>query len=357
MVKKILLIIILALVYALPPLALAQEEILEGQVTQIVKEDVVVQADQKSLYQQLGILITHGSAKDKRITLKAAGLPLSGAGKYQVGDQVMLSLNYGLAGEEIYNLVELVRRKQLLTLFLIFIVLVIAVGRWRGVASLAGLGLSFLVIFKLILPQINQGKDPVRVAILASLLLIPLTFCLSHGWNKKTLVAMVGTLGALVLTGLLAKYFIDGMRLMGFASEEAGFLKASRSDFNIRGLILAGIIIGALGVLDDITVAQAAVVQQLKQSNAKLRPREVFWRAMKVGQDHIASMVNTLVLVYTGAALPLLLLFISNPLPFSQVINYEIIAEEVIRTLAGSIGLVAAVPLTTFLASQVDLRN
>ena len=139
---------------------------------------------------------------------------------------------------------------------------------------------------------------------------------------------------------------------------EAGFLQAARPDVvNLRGLILAGIIIGVLGILDDITVAQAAVVEQLHQANLKMEFRQLFFRALQVGQDHIASMVNTLVLVYAGASLPLLLLFVDSPRPFSEVVNYEIIAEEIVRTLVGSIGLVLAVPLTTGLAVWVYVKK
>jgi len=191
----------------------------------------------------------------------------------------------------------------------------------------------------------------VGTATLGSLLIIPLTFYLSHGFNKKTTVAVFGTLISLVLTGLLAKYFVGWARLTGFASEEAGFLQVMRPGLvSMKGLVLAGIIIGVLGVLDDITIAQAAVVEQLRQTDPNLAPEDLFWRAMRVGQDHIASMVNTLVLVYAGAALPLLLLFVDTSSPFREIINHEAIAEEIIRTLVGSIGLIAAVPITTFLA-------
>jgi len=162
---------------------------------------------------------------------------------------------------------------------------------------------------------------------------------------------MASTFIALVITGILANVFVEVAKLTGYASEEAGFLQVAKQGMmNIRGLLLAGIIIGTLGVLDDITVSQAAIVQQLKEISSKISPKELFSRAMNIGRDHIASMINTLVLVYTGASLPLLLLFIDSSHSFSEVINYEIIAVEIIRTLVGSIGLIAAVPITTFLA-------
>ncbi len=331
-----------------------KEEILEGRVVEILEEDVITQDNQQNLYQKLKILVTAGSIKDKEIEVEVGDIPIVGLPKYHVGDEVMISKSLDLEGKETFFLTEVIRRKHLLWLFLIFVVLAIAVGRWRGATSLLGLAISFLVIFFFILPQINAGRDPVTIAIIGSLAIIPITFYLSHGLSQKTTVAMMGTLAALVITGFLAQYFVEAARLTGFASEEAAFLQSARPGVvNIKGLVLAGIIIGALGVLDDITVAQSAVVQQLKQANPKIQLKELFLRAMSVGQDHIASMVNTLVLVYTGAALPLLLLFINNPQPLSQVVNYEIIAEEIIRALVGSIGLITAVPITTFLAAHL----
>lgn len=321
-----------------------EEETLEGRVVSISEE----QADQR-----LEILVTRGSLVGEEITVAVGGdVTRVGEAEYAVGDELVVSHTKDFAGNDVFYVTDFVRRAPLQWLFLIFVVLVAAVGRWRGLSSLLGMGLSFLVIFKFILPQIMAGRDPVLIAILGALLIIPLTFYLSHGLSRKTTVAVVGTMVSLVFTGLLAEYFIGAARLTGFASEEAGFLQVIKPGLvNIKGLVLAGIIIGVLGVLDDITVAQAAVVEQLRQSSPLLGAKELFFRAMRIGQDHIASMVNTLILVYTGASLPLLLLFVDNRQPFLELVNYEMIAEEIIRTLVGSIGLVLAVPLTTFLAS------
>lgn len=336
-----------------------QEEVLEGRIINVLEEqeretDVGTQPDQK-----LEVLITQGSVKDQKIEIEVGGdVSIVGQPKYQAGDKVVVVKGEDFEGNEVFYIADFVRRDPLIFLFFLFVVLVIAVARWRGITSLIGLAISFLIIFKFILPQIYLGRDPVWITILASLVIIPVTFYLSHGLNRKTSIAIGGTAVALLITGGLAKIFVEATKLTGFASEEAGFLQVARGDLvNIKGLLLAGIIIGALGVLDDISVAQSAIVQQLKEANPKMKAKEVFVRAMNVGQDHIASMVNTLVLVYTGAALPLLLLFIDNPLPFSQVVNYEIIAEEVVRTLVGSIGLITAVPITTLLASSLDFKK
>ena len=253
---------------------------------------------------------------------------------------------------------DFVRLDSLIWLFIIFIILTIYIAKCMGLMSLIGMAISFLIIFFYILPNISAGLDPIQIAITGSLFIIPITFYFSHGLNKKTTVAIVGTIIALIITGILASIFVNFAKLTGFASEEASFLEVAKPGaINMKGLLLAGIIIGVLGVLDDITISQSAIVFQLKEINNKLKFSELYSRAMNIGQDHISSMVNTLILVYTGAALPLLILFINNPRPFSEVINYEMIADEIVRTLVGSIGLILSVPITTFIASMIASKK
>ena len=335
---------------------LPKEERLEGKVTQIVEESQIIPAGAKELqlYQKLEILITKGSLKDKKITIENGKLPMSNLQKYKSGDELVISYGKDFEGNDTFYISDYIRRGSLLWLFIIFIICTVVIAKWRGLLSLLGMGISFFVIYSFILPKISTGSNPEEIAILGSLIIIPVSFFLSHGLNKKTVVAIAGTLIALMITGVLATMFVESAQLTGFASEEAGFLQTiKQGSVNIKGLLLAGIIIGVLGVLDDITISQSAIVFQLKETNEKLGFFELYKRAMNVGQDHISSMVNTLVLVYTGAALPLLLLFIDNPHPFSEIVNYEIIADEVVRTLVGSIGLILAVPITTVIASLV----
>ncbi len=330
-----------------------KEETLEGKIVQILDEKKVITkgSEDPRLYQKLKILVTKGSLKGGEITIENGNVPSVNTPKYKVGDKIIISYSKDLEGNDAFYITDFIRREPLLLLFIVFMVLTVAIAKWRGFLSLLGMSASFLIIFSLILPRILEGHDPVETVILGSLLIIPITFFLSHGFNKKTGVAIAGTLIALIITGVMAGIFVDASKLSGFASEEAGFIQAAKGGLvNIKGLLLAGIIIGVLGVLDDITISQSAIVFQLKETNEKLKFRELYKRAMNVGRDHISSMVNTLILVYTGAALPLLLLFIDNPHPFSEVINYEIIADEIVRTLVGSIGLVLAVPITTFIA-------
>lgn len=331
-----------------------QEETLEAEITQVLAEE----EREDQFYQRLECLVTKGSLKDKKIIIESGDIPMANLPKYQVGDRVIVSYSQDFEGNDIFYIADYIRREPLFWLFVIFIVLVSAVAQGQGLTSLLGMGVSFLVIFSFILPKISAGSDPIQIAIMGSLLIIPISFYLSHGLNQKATIAIIGTIIALIITGILAGIFVEAAKLTGFASEEAGFLQvAKQGTINMKGLLLAGMIIGVLGVLDDITVSQAAIVQQLKETNPKLRFGDLYQKAMVVGKDHISSMINTLVLVYTGAAMPLLLLFIDNPHPFSEVVNYEIIADEIVRTLVGSIGLILAVPITTLIASLATEKH
>ena len=333
-----------------------KEEILEGKIVRVLEEKNILSqgSENEYLYQELSVLVTKGSLDEKEIVVESGNIESVNTPKYKVGDKVLVSYSKDFEGNDVFYITDFIRRTPLLVLFLIFVVLTVAIAKVRGFLSILGMGASFLVIFLIVLPRILSGADPVETAILASMIIIPITFFLSHGFNKKTGVAIAGTLISLIVTGVLANIFVEATKLSGFVAEEAGFLQAVKGNtVNIKGLLLAGIIIGVLGVLDDITISQSAIVFQLKETNGKLKFRELYRRAMDVGRDHISSMVNTLILVYTGAALPLLLLFVNNPHPFSEVINYEIIADEIVRTLVGSIGLVLAVPVTTLIASLV----
>jgi len=177
------------------------------------------------------------------------------------------------------------------------------------------------------------------------------SYFLSHGINTKSVIAIMGTFGALVVTGILAYIYSDLTGLTGFGSEEAGFLLDTLPRESFYKLLLAGMIIGSLGVLDDITISQASIVEELRKANHRLGFAQLFSSAMRIGHDHIASLVNTLVLVYAGSALPLLLLFVVSDLGYIDLLNYEALAEEIVRTLVASIGLITAVPLTTLIAS------
>lgn len=329
---------------------------LEAEVISIHEEGKKTFLDELVEFQVLEVKILRGERKGEVLSLEhsAAGLGAIGVDyqPYQIGDRVRISSQRDHEGQITYSLNGEIKWPGLLQLGVIFALVVLVVGKLWGALSIVGLAASFLVIFKLIIPLIIRGINPVLAAVLGSIIIIPTTFYISHGINKKTHIGVITTFVGLIITGFLAVYFVDATHLTGFASEEAGFLQIERQgSIDIRGLLLAGIIIGTLGILDDVTIGQASVVNQLRQANKKIGWWELFKQGMRVGQDHISSMVNTLVLVYSGSALPLLLLFFDSQKSFTDILEFELIAEEIVRMLVGSIGLVLAAPMATALAA------
>lgn len=324
----------------------------EAKVVKVVEEKIA--EDGTLVSQKLELEFLTGEFEGKKYIISNGGDDIAevNSNKYKEGEKVVVLASTDSEGNTLFYITDYVRRAALGWLTLLFIIVALLVGKWRSLTSLFGLIFSFFVILKFIIPQIALGDDPVLVTVVGSLFILPATFYLSHGVNAKTSIALLGTLGAIIITGVLSVLFVNLSKLTGFNSEEVGILSAlTEGTINMKGLLLSGIIIGALGVLDDITVSQAAVVFQLKEATkGKISFHEIFVRAMEVGKDHIASMINTLFLVYAGASLPLLLLFTDNPRSFAELINYEPIATEVIRTLIGSIGLMLAVPVTTMLS-------
>lgn len=328
-----------------------EQETMKGIVLEILDQGSQEVYGREQKYAIYKVRITDGSKKGEEVEI-TAGL-YEDTEPFAAGNKVFVLYSKDFTGQEIFYITDYNRINPLILLVTIFVILVVMVSKKWGVTSLFGLFYSFIIIFKFILPQLAQGTNPLTIAIAGALMIAPVTFYLSHGFNKKTTIALISTVIALVITGILATVSVEITKLTGFGSEEAMFLQYAKGGLiNIKNLLLAGIIIGTLGVLDDVTVNQAAIVSKLKKANRNLDPTEIFHMAMDIGHDHIASMVNTLVLVYTGAALPLLLLFIDNPVSTLEVVNSEIIAEEIVRTLVGSIGLILAVPITTLLAAK-----
>ncbi len=337
-------------------------ETLEGKVVSIADEGQETFINELVPFQVLDIELSRGERKGEVIQVKnsAAGLGMVAVSyqTYLVGDHLKIVASADPEGELHYVIDGHVKRNGLIALAVLFVVVVIAVGRVWGILSLVGLAMSFVVIFKLIIPMIIKGFDPVLAAVLGAVVIVPTTFYISHGFNVKTHVGIVATFIGLMVTGILATNFVAATHLTGFASEEAGFLQVERSgSIDIVGILIAGIIIGTLGVLDDVTVGQSSTVQQLHKANPKMNMQELFVNGMKVGQDHISSMVNTLVLVYAGSALPLLLLFFGSQHGVFEIMEFELISEEIVRMLVGSIGLVLAAPLATIMAAYLFSRE
>jgi uncharacterized membrane protein len=248
-----------------------------------------------------------------------------------------------------YQFADYQRRPILLIVAVVFALVVIGLGGWRGLAALGGLVASVAVILLFVLPSILDGQSPVLVAVVGAALVAYLALYLAHGFRLMTTVALLGTLAALILTAMLSSVVVTLANLTGFASEEATLLTLF-DGLDIRGLLLAGVVLGAAGAIDDVTVTQASAVAEIKAANPELGFTRLFAAGLRIGRDHIASTVNTLLLAYAGAALPLLVLFILSEQSLGAIANSEVVAVEIVRTLVGSIGLVAAVPITTWLA-------
>jgi uncharacterized membrane protein len=255
-----------------------------------------------------------------------------------------------------YAFADFERRSPLLWLTGIFAALVLITARWRGLRALAGLAASLALVALFIVPAILEGRSPVAVALVGSLAVMIVTITLGHGLGPKALASLLGTASALVLTLILAEVAVDLTHITGLASEDITFLQATAGEISVRGLLLAGILIAALGVLDDLTVSQSSTVMALRSANPGLHAPELFRRGLSVGHDHIVATVNTLVLAYVGASLPVLLIFSLADTSFSTAINSEVVASQVVATLVGSMGLIAAVPITTGLAALLAAR-
>jgi len=284
-------------------------------------------------------------------TVLALDLPAEGYPEFRVGDVVEL-LRSDIPGQgPTWFVTDLRRLGPLGWLALAFVGGVLLVGRWRGLRALVGLGLSLWVVIGFMLPAILAGSSPPLVALVGGTAILLLTLYLSHGMNAMTTAAAVGTIGALVITVVIALVAIDGIRITGFASEEAVFARFALGDLDLRGLVLAGLIVAALGVLDDVTVSQASTVFTVHDADPTQSFGQLVARGMRVGRDHIASVVNTLFLAYAGASLGLLVLFSTSGLPVRELVNTELVAVELVKTMVGSLGLLVAVPLTTVIAA------
>lgn len=256
-------------------------------------------------------------------------------------------------GESEYNLYDKYRILPMALILLFFFALVIALSRLKGLGSIAGLIISIVILSAYIVPMIVAGHNPLLISLSGAFAIAVLSIYSAHGLNKRTSVALMSTIITLGIAGGLSILFVWLSKLSGMGSEETFYLQINGlQNLNLQGLLLGGILIGVLGVLDDITTAQTAVVDELRGANPNLSPRELYKRSISVGKEHIASLVNTLVLAYAGASFPLFLLFAVNPnnVPFWVTLNSEFIAEEFVRTLVGSVALVLAVPIATILA-------
>ncbi len=323
-----------------------------AEVTKIIAEGEVDLGGHKQTYQIAFVNILTG---------QYAGIPMEiEYGKRQirsddyllkVGDKVMVSIS--TTPDNVVNayFVDFVRTAPIIWLTGIFAVAIILISRWKGFRALLSMAFSLYMIIGYIIPHILIGEDPLTVSIIGSAILLGVTLYLTYGWNLKSHSSVLSMIVVLLLTGALSGVFVFFTKLNGSGDESVMYLmQAMTTPINLRGLLLGGYIIGALGVLDDLVTTQASAVFELHHANPNFGFRALYNSAMRIGQDHVAATVNTLVLAYAGASLPMLLLFTLARGDYGFLVNYSFIAEEIVRTLVGSLGLIAAVPLTTVIA-------
>lgn len=272
--------------------------------------------------------------------------------KLKKGDKIFINRFEPIEGGELISFHDIERRPQLFWLAGFFVLLITAFAGWHGLRAILSLSLSLLAILFLLVPALLAGHSPIWVSFGASVAILASTLFITHGFKPHIRVAFFGTMLAVLATCLLSYVTVIYMRFTGFSDDSAVFLNfATGGSLDFAGLLLGSIIIGLLGVLDDVSVTQASVVHELKRANPALSPFELYKRAIRVGRDHIGSLVNTLALAYIGASLPLVLYFSRSGADFWLSINQEIIASEIVRIILGSAGLILAVPFTTALAA------
>lgn len=340
-----------------------QDQIFKAEVVKIL-EQKKTERDDGSVIVQQNLLLKGLEAKWKDVDVEYKGISsidVLSSNVYDVGDDVLVNeVKNESTGQNEYFVVDFVRSGYLYLLAFLFSAIVILIGRKKGVRSLIGLFITFVVIIKLIIPKIMSGGQPLLVGSIGSLIILLVIIYINEGWSIKSHISAASVLASLSITFVISLIFTKLTKLTGLAQEEAVFLIGTNGGtIDFRGLLLTGILIGAVGVLDDVIVGQVEAVRQIRAANPQLTNKQVYLAAFEVGNSHLGAIVNTLFLSYAGASLPLLLLFYTNPTgtaSFSQIINNELISTEIVRTLAGSIGVALSVPVSTFLASYL-LKN
>jgi uncharacterized membrane protein len=273
------------------------------------------------------------------------------------GDRVRLSRQVDQGGATSYAFYDLERTWALIGLAAAFAVMIVAVARWRGLRALLGIVAAFVVLVVFLLPALRDGAPAIPVALIASTAILYAVIYLAHGVSLQTSAALLGTLTSLLLAAVFSSGAIQLAHLTGLSDDQNTEVSAYLGHVSITGLLLAGFIIGSLGVLNDVTVTQASTVFELATLSDGTSRRVIFGAAMRVGRDHIASTVYTLVLAYAGSALPLLLLFSVANRSLSDVLTSESVAIEIARSAVGGIALALSVPLTTAIAAVLATRT
>jgi len=340
----------------------ATEETVEtvvAEVIEVLEEGTVPVGEGMSQpYQRLRLRLLEGAQAGEEVIVEDGTVRFAAVDRrFHPGDRAYVQLTVRPDGAQ-YYITEIVRSRPLLLLVLGFVAVVTLVGRGKGLRSLLGTAFSLAVVFLFVVPQVLVGRDPLLVSIIGAVVLLAVSTYLVYGWNPKAHAALGGMMLSLLLTAVLASLAVAATRLTGLGAEESFYVVVQLGpDVRFQRLALGGIIIGSLGILGDVCVSQASAVFELHAANPQLGWAELYRRGFHIGQDHIAASVNTLLLAYMGASMPLMLLFLLYQEPLTRRINREPVAEEIVRTLVGSTGLVLAVPITGLIAALMAARR
>jgi len=336
-----------------------EENYYKAEVIKIINTENKGKGDLGNFTQTLQVKFLNGALEGQTKEAENSGnLKFSEEKKVNVGEKVIIL--EVIQGDRLnYSVWDKYRLGFIFIIIIGFFSLIIIFAGLKGVGSIIGMATSFLILVGFIVPQILNGYNPLIITILGSSAILLITIFLAHGVSKKTGVALTSTVIALTITGILAFVIVKFMNLTGLGNEENYMLQIANVDINAQGLLLSGIIIGSLGVLDDVTTTQSAAIFEFLKIDKKLSITDLFMKGYVVGKDHIASLVNTLVLAYAGASLALFVIFVLNPnnIPAWVMLNDEMITEEIVRAIVGSIGLILAVPITTIIASYIAKKS
>ena len=324
----------------------------EARVVEMVEEGTITLGSVEQQYQIVKVKILNGRYINETLQIDHGKRQIRPDGfTLKVGDLVMVSVGVSPDGKLEAYFIDYVRKQSLLVLVIIFVVASFLISGWKGLRSILSIGVSLVVILYYIIPRILAGDNPIVVSLIGSVLFLAITQYLIYGWTLKTQIAMAGIAASVVITGFLSVWFTHYAYLSGFGDENAMYLMQQAGNINIRNLLVASIIVGTLGVLDDLVIGQASSVIELHIANPTMTFKQRYASAMNIGHDHVAATVNTLVLAYLGASMSMFLLFTLNQVQIGSMINLNYIAEEIVRSLVGTLGLFAAVPITTFIAA------
>ncbi len=332
-----------------------EQKYYKAEVTRIIKSGIRGQENYKNFFQFIEVKFLDGPESGKKVLIENSGsIKLASQKTLEAGDKVVV-MGVTQNNNTVYSVWDKYRLNYIYFIVILFFAMIVIFAGLKGIGSIIGMVISFIILVTFIVPQILAGHDPLLISIIGSAVILLTTIFLAHGVSKQTVSAVTSTMIALTITGIISFIFVKIFNLYGTGDETNALLQIGNYNINAQGLLLGGIIIGTLGVLDDVTTTQSAAIFELFKLNKKLSFTDLFSKGYVIGREHIASLVNTLILAYAGASLGLFVFFVLNPnnTPTWVMINSEMVSEEIVRAVSGSVGLILAVPITTIIASYL----